>query len=248
MLNLENRRELLGITLATILMLGGSYLIAIGLMELHSTRKREETNMNDNETIELSSPDKDSNLSIEEAIERRRSIRSYTEEALNLEEVSQLLWSAQGITSDEGKRTSPSAGATYPLETYLVVDEEGVEEIEKGIYRYIPEEHELKKISGEKIHSELSKASLGQSQVKEAPINIVITAVYERTERRYGERAVRYVQMEAGHAAQNIYLQSESLNLGTVVIGAFEDEEVQELMEVPSDHEPLYIMPVGRPK
>lgn len=243
----ESKKEILGIILAILVMLGGSYLIATGLLESRSPEQRERINMDNDEIFELPSPNRTGELPVEETIEERRSIRSYTEQPLDIEEVSQLLWSAQGITSDDGKRAAPSAGATYPLETYLVVDEGGVEGLERGVYRYIPEDHILEKVMEEGIHEELSSAALGQSPVEDAPVNIVITAVYERTKERYGERGKRYVHMEAGHAAQNIYLQSEALDLGTVVIGAFNDGEVQEVMDLPTDHEPLYIMPVGNP-
>ena len=166
-------------------------------------------------------------MSVEEAISRRRSVREYTDEPLSLEEVAQLLWSAQGITEPNREfRAAPSAGATYPLILYLVVREGGVKGLRAGIYRYDTLRHSLKIVKEGDYSSELSTAALGQPWVREAPVNIVFTAVYERTTIRYGERGIRYVHMEVGHAAQNVYLQATAMKLGTVVVGAFRDEEV----------------------
>ncbi|MDH4222474.1 MAG: SagB/ThcOx family dehydrogenase [candidate division Zixibacteria bacterium] len=183
-----------------------------------------------------------SKTSVEEALAKRRSIRDYKDEPLKLEELSQLLWSAQGITSDWGGRTAPSAGAKYPLEIFAVVGK--VEKLDPGIYRYIPQGHSLIKVKDEDRRNALSSASLDQSPVKEAPVVIVVTAIYKRTMQKYGERGIRYAHIEVGHACQNIYLQAESLNLGTVEIGAFEDEEVKKVLNL-RDEEPLAIMPVG---
>lgn len=197
------------------------------------------------ERIKLPEPSYASNLSVEEALSKRRSIRDYSGESLTVEEVSQLLWAAQGITSPGGGRTAPSAGALYPLELYLVVGD--VESIDKGVYRYIPgEEHNMEKVKDGDVRAELAEAALGQECVKDAAIDIVFTAVYARTTWKYGERGIRYVHIEAGHAAQNVYLQAVSLDLGTVVIGAFIDSEVKKIVSAGEQEEPLYIMPVGR--
>ena len=199
--------------------------------------------------IQLPEPRFDSDVSIEEALLQRRSVRHYTEEALTLQEVSQLLWSAQGITiRPDGRRgrTAPSAGALFPLEVYLTV--RNVEGLEPGVYRFIPEGHQLKKMFANDVHAELSAAALGQPWVAQAPINIVIAAIYERTTVRYGDRGIRYVHMEVGHVGQNISLQVISLNLGTVVVGAFDDDRVHQIIRMADDEVPLYIMPVGRPR
>lgn len=196
------------------------------------------------ERIKLPEPSNTSNLSVEEALSKRRSIRAYSGESLTVEEVSQLLWAAQGITSPGGGRTAPSAGALYPLELYLVVGD--VEGMDKGVYRYRPEEHDLEKVKDGDIRAELAEAAVGQECVKDAAIDIVFTAVYARTTWKYGERGIRYVHIEAGHAAQNVYLQAVSLDLGTVVIGAFIDSEVKKIVNAGEQEEPLYIMPVGR--
>jgi len=194
--------------------------------------------------IKLPEPRYDSNFSIEEALLKRRSIREYTGEPLTLQEVSQLLWAAQGITDPRGFRTAPSAGALYPLEVYVMVGD--VENLTEGVYKYKPAEHELLKLTDGDKRAELSEAALGQDWVKEAAIDIVVTAVYERTTVKYGDRGIRYVHMEAGHAAQNLCLQATALNLGTVTVGAFYDEQVKEVLNLPEDEQPLYIIPVGK--
>lgn len=196
--------------------------------------------------IKLPEPRHDSDVSIEETLLKRRSVRNYTGESLTLQEVSQLLWAAQGISDPRGFRTAPSAGATYPLETYLVVG--NVENLAQGVYRYDPQEHKLVRTLDKDVRSELSVAALGQPWVEEGAISIVFAAVYERTTRRYGDRGIKYVHMEVGHAGQNVHLQAVALGLGTVVIGAFRDERVKEILDLPQDEQPLYIMPVGRSK
>lgn len=196
--------------------------------------------------IVLPPPRYESTVSIEEALHKRRSIRDYSDEPVSLAEISQLLWAGQGITGDGNLRTAPSAGATYPLETYLVAG--AVRDLATGVYRYNPERHTLvKTIDGDK-RAELAAAALGQAPVRKAAADIVFTAIYERTTAKYGERGIRYVHMEAGHAAENIYLQAGALNLGTVTIGAFDDEGVKKVLGLPPGEIPLYIMPVGRSK
>ena len=143
-----------------------------------------------------------------------------------------------------GGRTAPSAGALYPLEVYVVVG--NVEGLTSGVYRYVPTRHELTRIQDIDVRQDLARAGLGQTWIKEAAICIVITTVYERTTKKYGDRGVRYVHMEAGHAAQNIYLQATALGLGMVTVGAFSDNQVREILGVPDDEVPLYVIPVGR--
>jgi SagB-type dehydrogenase family enzyme len=194
--------------------------------------------------IELPSPRYDSDFSIEETLLKRRSIREYKDEPLKLQQVSQLLWATQGITDPRGFRTAPSAGALYPLEVYAVVGK--VETLKEGVYKYNPQEHELvKRLDGDR-RVELAEAALDQSWVQRGAITVVITAVYDRTTVKYGERGVRYVHMEAGHAAQNMCLQATAMDLGTVTVGAFHDEQVREILSLSEDEQPLYILPVGK--
>ncbi len=192
--------------------------------------------------IKLPLPQKKSSVSVEEALVKRRSVREYKDEALTLEEISQLLWAACGITSGWGGRTAPSGGALYPLEIYLVVGK--VKGLETGVYHYRPRGHFLTNIvQGDKRFA-LFNAGLWQSPIKNAPVSLVICAEYPRTTQKYGERGRRYVLIEVGHVGQNIYLQAETLGLATVAIGAFSDEIVKKVLGI--KEEPLYIMPVGR--
>ncbi|MCJ7769020.1 MAG: SagB/ThcOx family dehydrogenase, partial [Dehalococcoidales bacterium] len=131
-----------------------------------------------------------------------------------------------------------------PLEIYILVGD--VEDVAGGIYRYKPHHHELVKVLDGEQREALVDATLNQQFITEAPLSIVITAIYERTTNRYGERGIRYVHMEAGHTAQNVYLQAVALNLGTVVVGAFNDDRVANILALPDNEVPLYIMPVGR--
>jgi SagB-type dehydrogenase family enzyme len=179
-------------------------------------------------------------LTLEEALAQRRSIRSFDDQLLTRAELGQLLWAAQGITSPSGLRTAPSAGALYPLEVYAVTPD--------GAYRYQPQGHQLVlQVQGD-VRSALAAAALSQSSVSDAPTVIVIAAVYARTAQKYGqERSPRYVHLEAGHAAQNVLLQAVALGLGAVPIGAFYDEQVKEVLRLPADQQPLYLIPVGHP-
>jgi SagB-type dehydrogenase family enzyme len=196
--------------------------------------------------IELPEPQYDSDVSIEQSLLRRRSVRNYTGESLTAQELSQLLWAAQGVTDPRGFRTAPSAGALYPLELYVVAGD--VQNLSPGLYRYQPDEHQLlRTMKGDK-RAELAEAAVWQDFVGEGAIVIVFTAVYERTTVKYGDRGIRYVHMEAGHAAQNLCLQSTAMGLGVVTVGAFYDEEVAKLLGLPEDEHPLYIIPVGLKK
>lgn len=115
------------------------------------------------------------------------------------------------------------------------------------MYKYIPDGHSLVKVSDGDIRNQLSSAALGQQQVSEAPAVFIVTADYSRTAGRYGERATRYVHMEAGHASQNICLQAISYGLGTVIVGAFNDNQLKSVLGLPATEDPLNLIPVGRP-
>jgi SagB-type dehydrogenase family enzyme len=194
--------------------------------------------------IKLPKPEYRSATSVEEALLKRRSVRAYSDKPMTLSQVSQLLWAAQGITGESGFRTAPSAGALYPLELYIVAGH--VDDLPAGTYKYNPHGHELSRIAGGDERARLCNAALGQPAVRKAAAVIVIAAVYGRTTAKYGERGIRYVHIEAGHAAENVYLQAVSLDLGTVVIGAFHDEAVKKAVGLPRNEEPVCIMPVGR--
>jgi len=195
--------------------------------------------------VGLPEPSFNGNVSVEEALRERRSVRVYAEVPLTLSDLGQVLWAAQGVTNDRGYRTAPSAGALYPLEVYVVAG--NIMGLEPGIYHYRPGEHLLIQTASGDQRAALQAAAVNQTSVGDAPVTIVIAAVPDRTTAKYGERGMRYVSMEAGHAAENVYLQAQAINLGTVTIGAFDDGEVREVLGLPGNTTPLYLMPVGRP-
>ncbi|MCF8308083.1 MAG: SagB/ThcOx family dehydrogenase [Bacteroidales bacterium] len=200
------------------------------------------------EVIKLPQPKTSGGLSVEEAISQRRSVRDFSDKPLNLDQISQLLWAAQGITGPEGeKRAAPSAGALYPMELYVVAGPQG-NDLEEGVYQYIPEGHKIKKVTAGDLRADLGSAALNQEWVEEAPLSIVITGVYERTTRKYTHHGERYVHIEAGHIGENLALQAESLGLGMVTVGAFQAKRVQKVLNLPNDHQPLYIIPMGYPE
>lgn len=156
------------------------------------------------------------------------------------------MWSAQGVTHALGYRTTPSAGALYPLELYVVVNR--VEGLAAGVYQYRPGRHTLRLRSEGGRSAELARAALRQEAVRDAAAVLVFAAVESRTARKYGRQAMRYILIEVGHAAQNVLLQVQSLNLAAAVIGAFHDDDVKALLEVPEREYVLYLLPVGHPR
>ena len=196
------------------------------------------------ENVALPEPSVTGSTSLEQLLAQRRSIRDYQATTLELAEIGQLLWAAQGITHLQGLRTAPSAGALYPLELYVVTSR--IEGLAQGVYHYDPRHHQLIKMSDGDLRDALTRAALAQNWIKTASTIIVFTADYERTTRKYGNRGKRYVHIEVGHAAQNLFLQSESLGLATVVVGAFNDDDVARILRLPADLQPLLLMPVGR--
>ena len=196
--------------------------------------------------MKLRPPETDGTVSVERAIKQRRTIRSFTPETLNLNQLSQLLWSAQGITESSGfKRAAPSAGALYPMDVYAVVGRSSVAQIEAGVYRYEPNGHRLSLVKEKDVRESVAKASLSQMWMAPAPLNIVITAEYSRITAKYKERGIRYAMIEAGHIAQNLFLQAEALGLKAAIVGAFHDNELIEILKIPRSNEPLLIMTIG---
>lgn len=191
------------------------------------------------ETIDLPPPRQEESVSIEATLSQRRSVRAYTDQALSREEIGQMLWAAQGVTHDRGARTAPSAGGLYPLELYAVTRD--------GQYHYLPAGHQVDHLAALGLQEKLWAAGLKQEAIRQAPVVFLIAAVYERTRKKYGDRTERYVHMEAGHAAQNLLLQAVALGLGGVPIGAFDDDQVAAALDLPPDHAPLYLIPVGHP-
>ncbi len=177
-------------------------------------------------------------MTLDEALASRRSVREFTPEPPGTQVIGHLLWAAQGITSADGGRTAPSAGALYPLELYIATND--------GVSHYRPEARDLVVVGRRDVRADLRAAALGQDPVAEAPLVIVIAADYARTAEKYGtERGARYVQLEAGHAAQNVLLEAVALGLGAVPIGAFDDAAVARVLGLPAAHAPLYLIAVG---
>ena len=196
------------------------------------------------EIIKLSKPVFDSAVSIERALAGRRSVRDYAALPLTLEALSQILWSAQGLSGPRGLRTAPSAGALYPLEIYVASGD--VTDLALGLYKYACAGHLLVRTSKEDKREELFNAALRQGSVKRAPVVLIMCAVYERMTAKYGRRGIRYTDMEAGHASQNVYLQAESLGLAALAIGAFDDSRIKKIVNLTPEETPLYLMPVGK--
>jgi SagB-type dehydrogenase family enzyme len=196
------------------------------------------------QVIKLPPPAYTSTTSIEEALLKRRSVREYKSEPMEIKDIAQLLWAAQGITSADGHRTVPSAGALYPLEIYLVSG--NINMLPAGVYHYTPQDHSLSLIELGDKRKLLAVSALMQGSITRSAAIIVISGVYSRTTFKYFERGKKYVHMEAGHCSQNIYLQSVSLNVGTVVMGAFTDSLVKKVLKLPRHVETLYLMPVGK--
>ena len=188
-------------------------------------------------TVNLPKANVEGSMSLEQAIGTRRSRREFLPKSLTLEQIGQLAWAAQGQDSRSKYRTVPSAGATYPLELFLVTEE--------GLFHYLLAKHALEKLSDRDLRSELALAAWGQEFIEAAPLTLIFAAQFTRTTTRYGKRGVRYVYMEAGHAAQNVHLQAESLGLGSVAVGAFDDASVSKVLTLPGHLEPIYMVTVG---
>lgn len=188
-------------------------------------------------------------LSVEEAISRRRTAREFSDRPLTLNEVSALLWAGQGITDPkEMKRAVPSAGARYPLELFLAVKTNGVDPLSAGLYQYQPHGHRLLPLLEQDLMKQIAAAALNQNWIAEAPIIVIVAGDYSRTAKKYGPRAARYVHLEAGHAAQNILLEAQSLGLAAGIVGAFDDVELgRKVLRLPDSLSPLLILPLGHP-
>jgi len=196
--------------------------------------------MSENDTLKLPPPNKTGEMTLEELLLRRRSRREFSDKQLSREQISQLLWAAQGITGESHGvklRTAPSAGALYPIEVYVLTAD--------GLYVYQPHVHSLTLLNQMDLRERLASAALGQRWVAEAPLSLVLSAVHERVTRKYGQRGIRYSLIEAGHIAQNVHLQAVALGLGSVPIGAFSDQEVSAVLDLPDNQQPLYIIPIG---
>jgi len=190
--------------------------------------------------VQLSSPKLTGPVSLEEALAKRRSVRQFTTQALNFGQIGQLAWAGQGITEQEkGFRTAPSAGAIYPIELYFATQE--------GLFAYHPDKHNLEELSSRDIRDKLATAAFEQSAVAKAACDVIIAGSVKKLLSDYGNKAKRYMLLEAGHVAQNIQLQAVSLGLGSVPVGAFEIRDVSKVCRLPANLEPIYIICVGYP-
>jgi SagB-type dehydrogenase family enzyme len=198
------------------------------------------------ENMKLPKVRKDGDVSVEKALAQRRTVRSFSREPLNAGQLSQVLWAGQGTTEEGGsKRAAPSAGALYPCYLYAAAGKGTVEGIEAGLYRYVPEDQSISLVSQRDIRDVLARSCLSQTWMAHAPVSIVICSDYGRITGKYGERGIRYAMIEAGHIAQNIFLEAVSLGLSAGIVGAFIDDEVIKGMGIPHTHSPLLVMPVG---
>lgn len=189
--------------------------------------------------VHLGNPKTAGGMSLAEALSRRRSIRSFTGQSLTQEQIAQLCWAAQGITSDRGYRTAPSAGATYPLRIYVAVPD--------GVFQYQPVGHALEHLSSKDIRNGVADAS-GQRWISRAGAIFLICGDVAITAAKYGDRATRYVWQETGHVAQNLLLQATALDLGATPVGAADDAALASLIDLPKPWQVMYVVPVGVPK
>lgn len=203
--------------------------------------------------MKLPSPKAKGNVSVEEALKRRKTIRTLSARNIDLLTVSQLLWALQGVSWVEGlaegkstpHRTAPSAGKTFPLEIYVI--------LRKGLFHYEPRKHVIRRLSEKDVRSELSKAAFtppNKGAIEKAPLTIVVTADNKKALRASPllENAVRFVHLEAGHATQNLILQATALGLGTCTITSYNTAMVYEALKIPYDHRPIYLLPIGSPE
>jgi SagB-type dehydrogenase family enzyme len=199
--------------------------------------------------VALSPPQIEGGMPIWEALRKRRSVRRFQDQPLQEQELSQLLWAGQGITQARqgfGLRTAPSAGALYPVETYLVIHQ--VEGLEPGVYHYSVEKHELEQLTRGDFRVKIARAALDQDMAYRADCVFVWTAMFERAKWKYRQRAYRYIYLDAGHIAQNVALGAVALGLGSCPIAALYDDEVNALLDVDGTEESaVYMTVVGRP-
>lgn len=195
--------------------------------------------------ITLPEPRTDGGISVEKALSERRSVRSFTNESVTLEEVSQLCWAAQGVTDEKGHRTSPSAMASYPLEIYVLAG--NVTDLPSGVYHYSPQGHNLTTISeGDRISYLFGGAAGGKEDWrKSAPVVFIVTGVFERINKIPGEDFSRFVQVEAGTASENLLLEVVSLGLGATYTAGFDENKTKEVLALSSNETPIAVLPVG---
>ncbi|MFH1058722.1 MAG: SagB/ThcOx family dehydrogenase [Pseudomonadota bacterium] len=190
-------------------------------------------------------------ISVEEALQGRRTWRAYADRALSQAQLAQVLWAAYGVTATRHGielKTAPSAGALYPLDVYAVVGEGAVEGLAAGCYHYQPGGHALVALRPGELRAEVAQASHGQRWMAKAPVILVITGQYQRCTAKYGPRGVVFTHIEAGHVGQNVCLQAQALDLRAGIVGAFDDKALAAALGLPAGHTPLLAMPLGHPE
>jgi SagB-type dehydrogenase family enzyme len=237
-----SRRQALGVGGV----LGAFFSLLRPFSTSHALPKEDKPLKKGERTMKLMKPDTDGKLSVERAILKRRTVRSFSKKPITQKQLSQILWAAQGITEEGGfKRAAPSAGALYPSDVYTVVGDKGVKDLPEGVYHYDPGGHEIEKIHDRDEREAVAMASVRQMWMAEAPVIFVITSEYDRITVKYGERGIRYAFIEVGHIGQNIFLQCQALGLAAGIVGAYYDKEVAQAIKAKRNHEPLIIMPIG---
>ena len=199
-----------------------------------------------NNRVSLPSPAKMGGISLDQALRKRKSVRTYANKPLSKEQLAYLLWSSTGIQRrEDGReyRTVPSAGGLYPIETYLVVN--NVEDVPQGVYHYSVQQHLLEELQTGDFSRPITAAALGQRMCSQAAVVFIWTAIFQRSKWKYGERAYRYIYLDAGHMAQNLALSAVSLGLGSCHIGALFDEEVNSIVQVDGIDESVVYMTIA---
>ena len=192
----------------------------------------------------------DWNMSIDlfQSLQQRRSVRRYSQSGIGFGELSMLLWASQGITARAGNfffRTAPSAGALYPVETYLSVH--NVNSLGQGLYHFQPADFSLEKLSDGSAADKVAAGALDQSFLAEAGVVFIWSAVLRRNFSKYGHRGMRYICMDAGHICQNLLLAGEGLGFGGCPVAAFYDDDLNELLGLDGDEESvIYLASIGK--
>lgn len=192
------------------------------------------------DVIALPDPQTTSGMALHDVLLRRRSCREFSERPLTDQQLTQLCWAAQGISGEDGLRTTPSAGALFPMTLFVANS--------AGLFEYLPRRQALRSLLNKDVRKSLQAAALGQECVGEAPVCLILAMNVKKTAGKYGDRAARYCTLEAGHAAQNVLLEATALGLGGVPVGAFQDRDVSAVLKLPEDLLPVYLLPVGYPR
>jgi SagB-type dehydrogenase family enzyme len=203
----------------------------------------------DKKKIKLDHKNLKINKTLDSVFHERKSVRKYKDEPITIEDLSYLLWSSTGLERKEKEyefRTTPSAGATYPIETYIVVN--NVKDLEPGVYHYNIKNHELEQLKLGDFKKDITRAAMNQSKCAYAGVVFIWTAVINRTKYRYGQRAYRYIFMDAGHIAENLALSCVGLGLGSCQIAALYDDMVNKIIELDGETEStIYMTSLGKP-